>query len=164
LDPSGGEQRANKTAHAGEDVTKTVREGLADGEDNFKDAHDYEQKKQRAPDAMEENVVNFAGAFHGEWRAVAGAAADLGCPGVGAGRVAYYGELERMGGFALGLLMEEERYCVETGSVDGADLGYGRAKLASEFEGIDFAAAGFHEVAHVEQYQSGQAERENRRG
>ena len=40
---------------------------------------------------MEENVVDFARAFNGERRAITGAAADLGGPGVGAGCVADYG-------------------------------------------------------------------------
>ncbi len=46
----------------------------------------------------------------------------------------------------------------------GADLGDGRAQLASEFQRVDVAAAGVHQVAHVEQNQRGQAESQNRRG
>ena len=60
--------------------------------------------------------------------------------------------------------MEEERDGVEAGTVDGADLGDGRAEFASELERVYFAAAGFHEVAHVEQNEGGQAESKNRGG
>ena len=48
---------------------------------------------------------------------VAGAAADLGGPGVRAGGVAEHGQGERLGGFALGLLIEEERNGVDAGAV-----------------------------------------------
>ncbi len=161
IQPAGSRGRA-RLAEAGEDVAETVRERLADGEDDFKYADDDDKKEQRPPDAMEQDVVDFARAFDGERGAVTGAAADLGGPGVGAGGVADYGEGKGLGGFALGLLVEEERDGIDAGAVDGADLGDGGAEFAGELEGIDFAAAGFHEVAHVEQDQGGQAEGEDR--
>ena len=65
---------------------------------------------------------------------------------------------------ALGVLIEEERDGVEAGAVGGADLGDGRAEFAGQLEGIDVAAAGLHEVAHIEQDEGGQADGEDRRG
>ena len=47
---------------------------------------------------------------------------------------------------------------------DGADLGDGRAEFARQLEGVDVAAAGLHQVGHVEQDEGGQADSENRRG
>ncbi len=63
-----------------------------------------------------------------------------------------------------GLLIEEERNGFEAGSVYGADLSHGRAQFAGQLEGVDVAAAGLHQVAHVEQNQRGQAHRQHRRG
>ena len=151
LKPSGGQQRADQVANAGEDVAKAVGERLADGEDHFKDADDDEQKQQRSPDAVEQDIVDLARALDRERGAVAGAAADLRGPAVRAGGVAHDGQGERLGGGAVGLLMEEERNGVQAGAVYGADLGHGRAQFAGQLEGVDVAAAGLHQVAHVEQ-------------
>ena len=62
------------------------------------------------------------------------------------------------------LLIEEERDGVKAGAVDGADLGHGRAEFAGQLEGVDLAAAGLHQVAHVEQHEGGQAEGKDGRG
>ncbi len=165
LQPSGGQQRAHKRAHAGEDVAEAVGERLADGEDHFKDADDDDEKEQRSPDAMEQDVVDLAGVFSRERSAVAGAAADLRGPGVGAGGVAEHGKRERLlRGLRRCVLIEEERNGIEAGAVDGADWRYGRAEFLGELERVDVAAARFHQVAHVEQDQRGQAESEHRRG
>ncbi len=40
----------------------------------------------------------------------------------------------------------------------------GRAEFAGQLEGVELAAAGLHQVAHVEENERGQAERKNRRG
>ena len=98
LQPAGGQQGTDEFAHAGEDVAEAVGERLADGEDHFKDADDDDEKQQRPPDAMEEDVVDLAGVLGGERGAVAGAAADLRGPGVGAGGVAEHGQGQRLGG------------------------------------------------------------------
>jgi hypothetical protein len=143
---------------------KKVGERLADGEDHLEDADDDDQKEQRTPDAVQQDVVDLARALDRERGAVAGAAAHLRGPGVRAGGVAHDGQGERLGGGAFGLLVEEERNGVQAGSVDGADLGHGRAQFAGQFEGVDVAAAGLHQVAHVEQHQGGQAQRQHRRG
>jgi hypothetical protein len=127
LNPTGGEQGTRKGAEAGEDIAEAVRKRLADGEDYFEYTDYYDEKEQRTPDSVEEDVVDFARAFNGERGAVTGAAADLGGPGMGAGGVANYRELKGLGGFALSLLMEEERDGVDACAVDGADLGYGCA-------------------------------------
>ncbi len=135
---------------------------MSDGEDDFKDADDDDEKEQRTPDAMEENAVELAAGFSGEGRVIAGTAADLRGPGVGAGSVAEDREGEALFGFLCGLgegtLIEEERDGVKAGALGGADLGDGCAELAGELEGVDGAAAGVHEVAHVEEDQRGQAE------
>ena len=94
LKPAGGQQRADEVAHAGEDVAEAVGERLADGEDHLKDADDDDEKEQRSPDAMEQDVVDLAAVFGRERGAVAGAAADLRGPGVGAGGVAEHGQGE----------------------------------------------------------------------
>ena len=83
---------------------------------------------------------------------------------MGAGGVAYDGKVERLGGFAFRLLVEEERHGVEAGAMDGADLGDRSAEFAGEFERVDVAAARLHQVAHVEQDQGGQADGKDRRG
>jgi len=48
--------------------------------------------------------------------------------------------------------------------VDGADEGHRSAQFAGQPEGVDVAAAGLHEVAHVEQNQGGYAEGQHRGG
>jgi hypothetical protein len=69
LQPAGGQQRADEIGHAGEEVAEAVGERLADGEDDFKDADDDEEKEQRSPDAMQQDVVDLArvGDESGAW-------------------------------------------------------------------------------------------------
>ena len=113
---------------------------------------------------MEQDVIELAAVLCRERGMIAGAAADLRGPGVGAGGVAEHGqgELRRVG---LGcVLIEEERNGFETGAVDGTDLRHGSAQFASQLEGVELAAAGLHQVAHIEENECGQAEGEDRRG
>ena len=133
IQPAGSRGRT-RLPSAGQDIAKTVGERLADGEDHLKDADDYDQKEQRSPDAVQQHVVDLARAFDRERSAVAGAAAYLGGPGVGAGGVAHDRQGQRPGGGAIGLLVEEEGNGVQAGSVDGADLGHGRAQFAGQLE------------------------------
>ena len=65
LEPADGQQRPREIAHAGEDFAKAVGEGLADGEDNFKDSDDDDEEEQRSPDAMEEDAVELAAGLGG---------------------------------------------------------------------------------------------------
>ena len=89
IQPAGSSGRT-RSAHAGENIAKTVGERLADGEDHLKDADDHHEKQQRSPDAMEQNVIDLAAVFRRKRCAIAGAAADLGSPGVRAGRIAQH--------------------------------------------------------------------------
>src|ERR1039458_8984387 len=77
LQPAGGQQGADQVGGAGQDVAKAVRKRLADGEDHLKDAHHHEQKEQRPPDAVQQNVVDLAGVFDRERGLIASVAADL---------------------------------------------------------------------------------------
>ncbi len=162
--PAGSSGRT-KSPMLGEDVAEAVGERLADGEDHFEDADNDDEEEQRSPDAMEQNVVDLAAVFSRKRSAVAGAAADLRGPGVRAGGVAEHGQRERLlCGRAVAGLIEEERNGVQAGAVGGADGRDGSAELLGQFERVDVAAAGFHQVAHVEQDEGGQAEREHGRG
>ena len=166
LQPAGGEERADEIGGAGQQVAEAVGERLADGEDDFKDGDDDNQKEQRSPNAMEENVVDLVGVLSGERRLIAGAAADLRGPGMRAGGVAEDGQSDGLGaGAAMAiLLVEEERDGVEAGALDGADLRDGRAELARQFEWVDAATARVHEVGHVEEHERGKADGEDRHG
>ena len=46
----------------------------------------------------------------------------------------------------------------------GADLGHGSAQLAGQRERVDVAAASLHQIAHVEQHQGRQSQRQHRSG
>ncbi len=94
LEPSGGKQGAHEFCGAGEDFAEAVGERLADGEDDFKDADDHDEKQQRSPEAMEQDVIELAAVLCRERGMIAGAAADLRGPGVGAGGVAEHGQGE----------------------------------------------------------------------
>ena len=66
--PTGSSGR-DEIADAGQQVAEAVGERLADGEDHFKDADDHDQKQQRSPDAMQQDVVDLAAVFSRERRA-----------------------------------------------------------------------------------------------
>ena len=53
-----------------------------------------DEKEQRSPDAVEEDVVELAAVFSRQRSLIAGAAADLRGPGVGAGGIAEHGQSE----------------------------------------------------------------------
>src|SRR5689334_1178664 len=76
------------------DVTEAIGEGLADREHYLEHTDDNHEKEQRSPDAVEEDVVEFAAALGGERCAIAGLAADLRSPGMGTGSIAQHWKRE----------------------------------------------------------------------
>jgi hypothetical protein len=60
--------------------------------------------------------------------------------------------------------MKEEWDGIEAGTVGGADLSHGGAELAGQLEGVNVAAAGIHEVAHIKEDQRGKADLKDRGG
>ena len=113
---------------------------------------------------MQQHIVDLAGTLDRKRGAVAGLAAQLRGPTVRAGGVAQHRQSERLGGGALGLLMQKERNGVQAGAFDGADLSHRRSEFAGQFERVHLSAALFHQVAHIEQHQGGQPHRQHRRG
>ena len=113
---------------------------------------------------MQQDVVDLARALDREWCTVAGASAQLCGPTVRACGIAQDGQGQRSGGGAVGLLVKEERHSIQACSAYGADLGDGRAQFAGQFERVDMAAASLHQVAHVEQNQGRQSQRQHWRG
>ena len=119
---------------------------------------------------MQENVVDSARALNREWSAISGPAAHLGRPAMRAGGVAHDRKSKGAGRaaglliFAVVLLIQEERNCIEAGSAHGADLGHGSAQFAGQRECVDVAAASLHQIAHVEQDQRRQPQRKHRSG
>jgi len=88
---------ADEIGSAGKQVAEDVGERLADGKNHFEHAEDYEEKEQRSPDAMQQNIVDLARVGGRERGLVAGAAADLRGPVVRAGRVADDGQFDALG-------------------------------------------------------------------
>ena len=163
LQPGDGNERAGEIGSAGEEIAEAIGERLAEREDDFEDADDDGEEEQRSPDAMQQDVVDLARVLGGERGLVAGVAADLLSPVVRALRVAHDGQRERLGFFAVAiLLIEEERDGVEAGAVDGADERNRSAELARELERVDLAATRLHQVRHVEKNERGQADVEHR--
>ena len=103
--------------HARKNVSESVRQRLANREDNFKHADNNHQKEQWSPDAMKEQIVEPAAVLGRKWRAVACPATDLGSPAMRTGGVANHRKGQRLHSLAVGVLIQEERDCVEAGSM-----------------------------------------------
>jgi len=73
-------------------------------------------RKEEVPDAVQKQVIDLAAVFLRERRTIAGAAAHLRGPGVGAGGVADDRKRERLRDCPLGVLIEEERNRLKTGA------------------------------------------------
>ena len=161
------EERGDTVAGGVEDVAEAVRQRLADGEDDLEDSEDDSEEDERSPDAVQEDAVDAFGGLVGDGRFVAGAGTDAHGPLAIGAEIADDGEFDFAGGEAgvgIGFAIEELVDGVEAGAASGADFGDGDAEFLGKAEGIDLAAARFHEVAHVEQDQGGQAESEDGRG
>src|SRR5450631_369270 len=111
---------------------------------------------------MKQEIVELATVRCREGSAIAGAAADLGSPAMGAGGVAENGQRKRLVEFLLSKLIQKQGYSVQAGSVCCADESDRCAQLASQFERINQSAARFHEIAHVEQNQRRKSQGEHR--
>ncbi len=107
-----------------------------------KDTYNHHQKQQRSPDAVQQHVIDPAAILDRQRRAIAGAAAHLCGPGVGAGGIAQHRQGQRLGGGALGLLVQKERNGFQSNAMHGADLRYWSAQFAGQFQRVHMAARG----------------------